>query len=283
MYNLIITSSAYTSEKGVVWLDDINRFGEFTIAEIFDKKSGEISTELLRSFAKLPTIIATEERDEVAFLAEIADFRLRSNDIEIRFGSPHPIPYRTLKDNQKELDIEDFEFSRNHWSIKNVDLRNIPDLRLAISASTATSFHPDQQRTSHADILSICYLARSACRDRKELLSSRRPNDPKKLQDHEIELQCLDSLIYSLDTFLTLDHMNEDDLEEYGQRFAESIIDCLIKFSETKTGEKITNTAIGTILLGISTGFSNYIPTELTTPLLFGGTFGHKLVSALKN
>ncbi|WP_417835904.1 hypothetical protein [Thalassospira tepidiphila] len=282
MYNLIIIGNASRASLKEFELIDQTRFGEYTSPEFFEPRSEQVTNEILQKAAEFPVIIATEERDGEAYIAELENARLGTGKILIDLKWRNPISYDLLRDYQKQLGIADFEFSRNHWAVKNIDLNDIQDFRLALSAGTLGSKATNSEKEQPIQLLSICNLALSACRDRYTLMSSQTPNDPLGLEAHQIELQCLDSLIHSLEVFLSVDHMSNEQLIEHGNRFAEEIVNCLVSLSKTKNGERIANTAIGAILLGISSAFSGYVSTEVSTPLLFASTFGPQVLSSIK-
>ncbi|MAL38883.1 hypothetical protein [Thalassospira sp.] len=281
MFNLIIIGNASRQSLREFELVDQSRFGEYSSKEFFDPRTQRVSDEILEKTLEFPTIIATEERDGDAYIGQLDDARLGTGRIIIDFKWRNRIPYDLLRTYQKQLGIADFEFSRNHWAVKNIDLNDIEAFRLALSAGVLSPALSVEKQGQPIQLLSVCNLALSACRDRYALMNTHIPNEQVELEAHQIEIQCLDSLIYSLETFLAIDHLSNDQLIDHGNKFAKQIVNCLIALSNTKNGERIANTAIGAILLGISSAFSNYVATEVSTPLLFASTFGPQVISSL--
>ncbi|SOC20511.1 hypothetical protein [Thalassospira xiamenensis] len=281
MYNLIIIENASRQSLREFELVDPSRFGEYTSQEFFVPRAQTVDNSVLKKTLEFPAIMATEERDGDAYVAQLDDARLGTGRIIIDLKWRHRIPYDLLRKYQKQLGIADFEFSRNHWAVKNIDLNELKDFRLALSAGALGPAPNSKNEEQPIQLLSVCNLALSACRDRYKLMSSHIPNEPAELEAYQIELQCLDSLIYALQAFLAVDHVSDEQIVEHGNKFAEQVVNCLIALSKTKNGERIANTAIGAILIGISSAFSGYVPTELTTPLLFASTFGPQVISSI--
>lgn len=282
MYNLIILGTASRASLKGFSLVELKRFGEYSSEQFFNAGTTEVTNEVLQKTCEFPVILATEQSDGVAYLAELESATLGPDRVYFDLKWRNSFSYDLLHKYQAELGIQDFEFSRNHWAIKNIDLNMIPDFKLALSAGTSGFSNSVDAQPQTIQVVSACILANSACRDRYALLEAQTPNDPNKLAAHNLELQCLDSLMYALDAFLELNHQSEPNLEEQGKQLANCVLECLTKLATTKNGEKIANSAIGAILLGISAAFESHVQTGISAPLLFSGVFGDKIVRALK-
>ncbi|WP_430474290.1 hypothetical protein ACQ0MK_00110 [Thalassospira lucentensis] len=282
MYNLIITGDAPRASLNGFELIDSTRFGEYTADSFFNHRNEKLTEEILKRAVEFPAILATEEIDGEAYLAQLREARILPGRIVFDLNWRTPISYGLIRTHQKKLGIADFEFSRNHWAVKDIELNSIDDFRLALAAGSLGPAYSPAKNKKSVQVVSICHLALTACRERYALMAYQTPNEQDKLEAHQIETQCLDSLIYSLESFLALDHISDDELAEHGHKFAEQILSCLSALSKTKNGERIASTAIGTILLGISTAFSDHISTDLSTPLLFASTFGPQVLSSIK-
>lgn len=282
MYNLIILGTASRASLKGFALTELKRFGEYSSEQFFHYGTTEVTNEILQKTCEFPVILATEQNEGEAYLAELESTTLGPDRVYFDLKWRNSISYDLLRNYQAKLDIQDFEFSRNHWAIKNIDLNMIPDFKLALSAGAAGFSNSVDAQPQTIQVVSACILANSACKDRIALLEAQTPNDPNKLAAHNLELQCLESLIYALDAFLALDHQSEQNFERQGKLIANCVLECLIKLAASKNGEKIANSAIGAILLGISAAFENHVQTGISAPLLFSGVFGDKIVRALK-
>ena len=89
------------------------------------KPTGQLD---LNSLATLPTLFMQEtagQQDRVARVGTITRARLTSGDVVLDYTydlTIPPIPNATLQTFAREHDIEDYQFSRTHWSVKGQDL-----------------------------------------------------------------------------------------------------------------------------------------------------------------
>jgi len=80
------------------------------------------------SLISLPTVFLEESSDrgdQVARIGTIIRTRISGRDIVLEYAydpSTPPLTNNQLKEFAIDLDIEDFEFHRTHWSVKDVDL-----------------------------------------------------------------------------------------------------------------------------------------------------------------
>jgi hypothetical protein len=101
----------------------IFEYTENHIAEQFRSGSGPLFDRL----ASLPCLFCAEgTTDEIAYVGQINRTRIVGKDVslEVSFDADvPPLPNSVLYSKRTELDMpEEFEFSRNHWALKNVDL-----------------------------------------------------------------------------------------------------------------------------------------------------------------
>ncbi len=126
MFNLLVFSGDWRS--GGRASIPISRMFEHTkdhIAEQF-RRDGEPSRDLLTA---LPCLFCEEGKsdEEVAYVGRINQARVSANgrnlSLEISFDAEVP-PLRNsmMYANRDELDMDHFEFFRNHWAVKEVDL-----------------------------------------------------------------------------------------------------------------------------------------------------------------
>jgi hypothetical protein len=98
----------------------------------------------INAVSKLPTLFMSETQDsanQVARVATITQLRLVRTDYKIDYATDsaiRPIPNASPTRIARELGIEDFEFSRTYWAIKDADpykvlLRNLSDDRTAFA------------------------------------------------------------------------------------------------------------------------------------------------------
>lgn len=127
MFNLIV--------KGNGWADGRDsmlggRAFEYTEPHLVErlKPGGQID---LAALATFPTLFVEETSgrgDQVAHVGTITRARMSGRDIALEYVYDPSIPAftnRVLEGFAADLDIEDFEFSRTHWSVKDVDLFRI--------------------------------------------------------------------------------------------------------------------------------------------------------------
>jgi hypothetical protein len=122
MFNLIVS--------GANW--ETGRF-EFLLGRVFEHTANEIAAQFrtqhgpdFAALARLPTLFMNEGRGfEVARVGRVIEARPRGNDIQVTCTLDADIPgiqNRTIVEMAADLDMDDWEFNRNHWAVKNVDL-----------------------------------------------------------------------------------------------------------------------------------------------------------------
>jgi hypothetical protein len=125
-FNLIIGYDPFPSDHILVERD--RALTEYITDEVKELFCGW-TPEKIEKIKKLPAII-TRERDrsdeqQEAVFAFIKDVRPQENGIKVYFQKYYPIPLSLLWGNMRELAMYQFEFTRTHWTIKNIDLLEV--------------------------------------------------------------------------------------------------------------------------------------------------------------
>lgn len=122
MFNLIVSTGVQSETSGTI---SAGRVFEYTDDEVVArfKPNGKLDlTEIL----SLPTLLMEEGlSDEVAAVGWLSRIELQGKDYQLRFTLDQAVPRltnQTIRAMASELKMDDWEFSRNHWAIKNVDL-----------------------------------------------------------------------------------------------------------------------------------------------------------------
>lgn len=125
-FNLIIGYDPFPSDHIIV---DPNRALTEYISDETKEKFGGWTEEAIEKIKKLPAIITLErdksDEQQNAVFAFIKDVRKQENGIKVYYQKYYPIPLSVLWDNMCELAIYQFEFTRTHWTIKNIDLLEV--------------------------------------------------------------------------------------------------------------------------------------------------------------
>ena len=123
MFNLLVKYSPWGDGRDTVSMD---RIFEHTDSEVAAKfKSG--AKPLLEELIKLPCIFMQEGTgDSLARLGTITRARISGSSITIDYTYSldiPPLPNAIIFNSKTDFDINnDFEFSRTHWAVKDVDL-----------------------------------------------------------------------------------------------------------------------------------------------------------------
>ncbi|WP_436717406.1 TIR domain-containing protein [Roseiconus lacunae] len=122
-YNFLVSANGGEWDKGVFEFGN-DRCLEFTDADIKERffRFGETRIDEILSY---PAILAYETAvGEDPHLGRVTAIRRRNRLIRVRTEIEHRgfLSHDELMRNSLELDIESFEFNREHWSIKRVDL-----------------------------------------------------------------------------------------------------------------------------------------------------------------
>lgn len=122
MFNLLMFNVDWLSGRVVVPLGRIFEYTDEHIAAQFK----ENDSLLLDRLSSLPCLFCEEgTEEEAAYVGQINRARIAggSLSLEISFDAEVPsVQNSMIYANRAELYMRDFEFSRNHWAIKDVDL-----------------------------------------------------------------------------------------------------------------------------------------------------------------
>lgn len=124
MFNLLMFNADWSSGRVTVPRGRVFEYTDGHIAAQFQDGSSNLLFDRLTS---LPCLFCEEgTEDETAYVGQINRARASGRDLllEISFDAEvPPLQNKTLYENRAELDMpHDFEFSRNHWAVKAVDL-----------------------------------------------------------------------------------------------------------------------------------------------------------------
>lgn len=123
MFNLLMFNVGWASGRASV---SIGRMFEYTEDQIADQFQHE-GNPLFDRLTSLPCLFCEEgTTDEIAYVGQINRTRVVGKDVslEISFDADvPPLQNSMIFANRVALDMpHDFEFSRNHWAVKDVDL-----------------------------------------------------------------------------------------------------------------------------------------------------------------
>lgn len=124
MYSLLVTHLAAEQASGTFGLER-ERYLEYTSEKISLPLSG-LSNEAIECLCAWPCLLMEEGRaDEIARLVQVTEVTAAEENILITLRAVARAPELTnqaLFKLRTELDIAEFEFSRNHWAVKDRDL-----------------------------------------------------------------------------------------------------------------------------------------------------------------
>jgi hypothetical protein len=124
MFNLIMRSvSSWDIGRETMPLDRVLEYTEESISNYF-KQGGILSLDQL---IKLPCLFMQEgTQNELAYVGQINRARIAGKEVSFECTLDKevpPLPNSIFFAKRAELDMPvEFEFSRNHWAVKNVDL-----------------------------------------------------------------------------------------------------------------------------------------------------------------
>ncbi|MDP9412616.1 MAG: hypothetical protein M3Q08_00655 [Pseudomonadota bacterium] len=124
MFNLIVSYN--DPWPGDVLTMETGRIFEHTSDKLKRKYRDDDGVIDFDKLLKLPTLIMVEGTGEqIAYVCSITRVRQRGKHYSIEFVLDRRVPplrNRALYEIRAVLDIEQWEFSRNHWAVKDVDL-----------------------------------------------------------------------------------------------------------------------------------------------------------------
>ncbi|MEZ6037408.1 MAG: nucleotide-binding protein [Planctomycetota bacterium] len=127
MYSLLV-SHQFADWDGGTFRFEKSRFLEYT-TEPINEQLRTLSLEAIECLKSWPCVLMEEGRaEELVRIARISELRDLGNEIRLTVKlCPSKVPI--LNDHlwriRDELDIEQFEFSRNHWAVKERDLLSV--------------------------------------------------------------------------------------------------------------------------------------------------------------
>ncbi|QYJ01079.1 hypothetical protein KUV46_01490 [Thalassovita mediterranea] len=158
MYNLLVHANGWSGRRDTMHSSRVFEFTPQFLRDYFTA-NGNNNYSLA---ARYPTLFMEEdgwERDPVARVGEINEVRALANgDLQIvyRFNERiPPILNSRLHELAVELDIEDFEFSRTHWAVKEVDLYQVLYEGASYGRPQPEVFQLNQPEITEADLVSV--------------------------------------------------------------------------------------------------------------------------------
>lgn len=136
MFNLLVSGSGWADARDTMTEGRALEYTELNLMEIF-KPGGQLDFPALIS---LPTLFLEESSgrgDQAARVGTITRARISGRDIVLEYTYDPAVPPLTnnwLEQFAADLDIDNFQFHRTHWLVKDVDLfrvllRNLQPLR----------------------------------------------------------------------------------------------------------------------------------------------------------
>lgn len=147
MFNLIVRHFDWNAGHGELSADRL--FEHTDAALIAQFKNGDLPD--YNKLAALPCLFMTEGiGDEEARVGQVTNVRRVGRDITFDFTHARDIPPLTnavLYDGRRKLGMDDWEFSRNHWAIKNVDIYRflVGAMQPRRSAPSVFTIPPDEK------------------------------------------------------------------------------------------------------------------------------------------
>lgn len=124
MFNLLMFNVDWSAGRVTV---PMGRIFEHTDDHISAQFRGDSNSLLLDHLSSLPCLFCEEGiSDETAYVGQINRARITGKDLSLEISFDPEVPplqNSIIYANRTELDMpHDFEFSRNHWAVKDVDL-----------------------------------------------------------------------------------------------------------------------------------------------------------------
>lgn len=155
MFNVMVTAGDNAFEEGAyVW--DRSRILEHTEAPIKEALK-PLSPEILEELAKLPTLFMYEDCAEgTPRVGTIRRVQQRGSEFRVIFEFDEALPGLNrdqIAAIKWDLQLDDFEFSRTHWAVKNGDLLGIlREHGLVPPAAQAAPAEPDPTPPPPVDV-----------------------------------------------------------------------------------------------------------------------------------
>lgn len=193
LYNLIMASvpSFYSGDQGEFTILK-DRFLEYTEAAIKEQFQS-LDQDTIKNLKNMPTIFAVEDEVADARIGKITDIKVNSNNLRVkyRFGKDYyPLTRGLLKEKKQKLDIDDFEFHRGHWAVKECDISEFYGEYLKSLTGIAHKLKNIDKKVQLIYAFNGTGKTRLS-REFKELIA------PKNSDDDEVELSRSKVLYYS--------------------------------------------------------------------------------------
>lgn len=125
MFNLVMRGAVDWGNSGKEAMP-LDRIFEFTEEHLYNKFK-ESNTILVDHLIKMPCLFMNEgTQNELAYVGQINRARVAGKEISFEYSIDSevpPLPNSLIFSKKNEIDMpQDFEFSRNHWAVKDVDL-----------------------------------------------------------------------------------------------------------------------------------------------------------------
>ncbi len=146
MYNLLVSNALADLGDDPLSISR-NRFLEYT-TDAISSQLRSLSTEAINCIMSWPCLVMEEGRgEEEAYIAQIESIGMVGAELVLRMSwfDGMPILNDDLWRIRDRLDIEQFEFSRHHWAIKDRDLiQTLLEAGVRIDSQCASNFenHP---------------------------------------------------------------------------------------------------------------------------------------------
>lgn len=157
MFHLLVSGSGWSDTRDTI-----------SSSRVFEYTDEEISTEFMigskfnaSKISSIPALFISEiqgTQPTPARIGIINKIAFTGKDVSIHYTFDATLPSLTnfdLKDMADDLQIADFEFTRTHWAIKNVDLFEIILRRQQRQKPTPTIFDIDENWTIDPNLLSV--------------------------------------------------------------------------------------------------------------------------------
>lgn len=124
MFNLLMFNVDWLAGRVTIPSSRIFEYTDDHISSQFRDANNDLMLERLTS---LPCLFCEEgTTDQVAFVGQINRVRLTGNDLSLEISFDTEVPHlqnSMLYTNRTQLNmLQEFEFSRNHWAVKDIDL-----------------------------------------------------------------------------------------------------------------------------------------------------------------
>ncbi len=156
MYHLLVSASGWES-RDLLSSDRIFEYTQDRLVKIF-KPNGVLDQSKI---SQVPALFVSEIRQSGNQLARVGSINKVENRgkemrLEYHFDSDiQPIPNPMLQKISSELDIDEYEFSRTHWAVKDVNLFHILLKNQPFAKITPKVFKLDKFEITDDNLISV--------------------------------------------------------------------------------------------------------------------------------